>query len=270
MNLKIGISPCPNDTYIFEAIAQRQLGLPDTTFEFVFEDIETLNEMAARQQLDLVKISYANFVHVSQHYALLKSGGALGKGVGPLLISKTVLTPAALGNVKVAIPGLHTTANFLLTFAAPELMNKKAYRFDQIEDAVISGEAAAGVIIHENRFTYAEKGLHKIMDLGSCWESATGLPIPLGGIAIRRTLPSKLQHQVNDLIAASIESADRRPQKITPFIRSHAQEMDEAVMQKHIELYVNSFSKDVGTEGLQAVNKMCEVLKWPFNQPIFI
>jgi 1,4-dihydroxy-6-naphthoate synthase len=270
MKLKIGISPCPNDTYIFEAIFQQQACLPNCSFDFVFEDVETLNEMAARQELDIVKISYANYFNVMRDYILLKSGGAMGQGVGPLLISRQIILPEAISDAKIAIPGFHTTAHFLLSFAFPDLTHKQALRFDQIEDAVLKGEADAGVIIHENRFTYADKGLHKIMDLGTYWETSTGLPIPLGAIAIRRSLPPALQQEVNELVKESIRIADLRPTLITPFIREHAREMKEEVMAKHIDLYVNAFSKDVGTEGLQAVEKMRQVLKVQSQYQIFI
>lgn len=270
MKLKIGISPCPNDTYIFEAIFNRKFTSEDITFEFVFEDVQTLNEMALKHELDIVKISYAHYFSVMEHYTMLRSGGAMGNGVGPLLISKRVMPAEEVKNCMIAIPGINTTANFLLTFAFPDIQHKIAYSFDKIESAVLNHEMDAGVIIHENRFTYADKGLHKIMDLGTYWEQKTSLPIPLGGIAISRQIPYPVQLQVNDLIRRSIEIANEHKEVLNAFIKNNAQEMSEDVMKKHIALYVNGFSMDIGKDGEQAVEKMKEILNIDSNTKMFI
>ncbi len=270
MKLKIGISPCPNDTYIFEAIYNHKVVSEDIEFEFVFEDVQTLNEMALKHELDIVKISYAHYFSVMEPYAMLRSGGAMGNGVGPLLISKKIIPAEEVKNCVIAIPGINTTANFLLTFAFPDIKQRIPCSFDKIESAVLHHEVDAGVIIHENRFTYAEKGLHKIMDLGTYWEQKTSLPIPLGGIAISRKLSHSLQLQVNNLIRQSIEIADKHKEILNDFIKGHAQEMSEDVMKKHIALYVNDFSKDIGTDGIYAVEKMKEVLNIDSNTKMFI
>lgn len=270
MKLTIGISPCPNDTFIFEAIYMQKFTLLDIEFEFIFEDVQTLNEMAALNKLDIVKISYAHYFNVLKHYVMLRSGGALGKGVGPLLVSKKPWKLDNLESKPVAIPGINTTANFLLTFACSKLKNKIAYKFDKIEDAILSGEVEAGVIIHENRFTYQEKGLLEIMDLGMHWEQRSGMPIPLGGIAIKRTLPYKLQWDINKLIKTSVEDAFLNSNRLTDFIKMHAQEMSETVIKQHIELYVNDYSLDVGAAGEKAVLTMKNALGISSNEKIFI
>jgi 1,4-dihydroxy-6-naphthoate synthase len=270
MKIRIGISPCPNDTYIFEAIYHQKVALKDTTFEFVFEDVETLNEMASKQALDMVKISYAHYFSIIDQYCMLRSGGALGNGVGPLLIAKTPISIPELINSQIAVPGKHTTAHFLLSFAWPQLKNKRYFRFEKIEEAILQNIVDAGVIIHENRFTYQEKGLHLLMDLGQYWETQTALPIPLGGIAISRTIPHDIQLQINALLKSSIEWANQQPSKINEFISLHAQEMNEEVMKQHISLYVNEYSLDVGMLGEQAVHKMKEVLNISSNKPLFI
>lgn len=270
MKLKTGISPCPNDTFIFEAIATSKLRLTDVAFDFVFEDVQTLNEMATSGALDIVKVSYAHYFSILDSYIMLRAGGAMGIGVGPLLISKNNVTPQDLITGTVAIPGVHTTANLLLSLAFPDIKNKMAIRFENIEQAVLNEDADAGVIIHENRFTYLEKGLKKIADLGEMWEQQTGFPIPLGGIAIRRALPHVLQCNINNLIKQSVETAFLNKPLLSNFIKAKAQEMNEEVMKKHIDLYVNSYSYDVGEEGEQAVNYMGSVLQPGSTLKIFI
>lgn len=270
MRLTIGISPCPNDTYIFEAIHQSNIDTDGIDFAFVFEDVETLNEMASAQKLDIVKISYAHYFSVCENYIMCRSGGAMGFGVGPLLISAGNPDHFDAATASIAIPGLHTTANFLLQYAFPQAANKKPMRFDRIENALLSGEEEAGVIIHENRFTYAAKGLQKIMDLGEYWEESTGLPIPLGGIAVRRNLQIDVQQRIDKLIRESLLYARRRQEKLSAFIRKNAQEMNDDVMKNHIDLYVNDFSLDAGKKGEKALHKMMEILHVSTTQSIFI
>jgi len=258
MKLTLGFSPCPNDTFIFDALIHHKIDTEGLDFEVFFDDVETLNQKAVNGELDITKLSFHAFAHVAEQYALLDSGSALGFGVGPLLICKNeeLLQPGALENsdLKVAIPGKLTTANFLLGIAHPELTNKVLTVFSDIENAVLTGEVDMGLIIHENRFTYAERGLHKIVDLGSFWENLTGCAIPLGGIVINRNLDAEVQQKVNRILRKSVEFAFANPKSGLSFIREHAQEMEEAVMYKHIELYVNQYSLDLGVEGRKAID----------------
>jgi 1,4-dihydroxy-6-naphthoate synthase len=258
MKLTLGFSPCPNDTFIFDALIHHKIDTEGLEFEVYFDDVETLNQKAVNGELDITKLSFHAFAHVSQQYALLDAGSALGFGVGPLLICKeeALLLPGALDNtnLRIAIPGKLTTANFLLSIAYPELTNKVLTVFSDIEDSVLTGKTDLGLIIHENRFTYAERGLHKIMDLGNFWESKTGCAIPLGGIVINRRLDTDIQQKVNRILRKSVEFAFANPKSGIDFIRQHAQEMEEAVMYKHIDLYVNKYSLDLGTEGRKAID----------------
>jgi 1,4-dihydroxy-6-naphthoate synthase len=267
--LTLGFSPCPNDTFIFDALVNGKIDTGDFEFEVVLEDVQTLNNWAREGKLDISKISYGVLPHLLGQYAVLKSGGALGKGVGPLLISKEPLSFEAsdldalrdkVGQIPIAIPGEHTTAHFLFSQAFPNAANKTFVRFDDIEDFVLSGKGL-GVIIHENRFTYQLKGLHKWMDLGSYWEETTSFPIPLGGIVIRKSLDSSVQQQIDSLIRQSLEYSFARYPELTDYIRMHSQEMSEEVMRQHINLYVNDFSLDMGESGRAAIEKLLETLK---------
>ena len=258
MKLTLGFSPCPNDTFIFDALIHHKIDTEGLEFEVFFDDVETLNQKAVNGELDITKLSFHAFAHVAEKYALLDAGSALGFGVGPLLICKNeeLLKPGALENtsLKLAIPGKLTTANFLLGIAYPELTNKVLTVFSDIENAVLTGAVDMGLIIHENRFTYAERGLHKIVDLGSFWENLTGCAIPLGGIVINRNLDLEIQQKVNRILRKSVEFAFANPKSGLSFIREHAQEMEEAVMYKHIELYVNEYSLELGVEGRKAID----------------
>lgn len=260
MKLTLGFSPCPNDTFIFDALIHKKIDTGDLDFEVSFEDVETLNQQAFNQQLDITKLSYHAFAYATENYQLLDAGSALGFGVGPLLIShkdfdlsRLKNTPSAL---KVGIPGKYTTANFLLSIAYPELINKEELLFSDIEQKLIDQEIDLGLIIHENRFTYQEKGLVKIMDLGDFWERHSGCAIPLGGIVIKRELPEAIKQQVNHLIRESVEFAFANPSSGLEFIKQHAQSMEEEVMFKHINLYVNDYSKNLGPEGRKAIDNM--------------
>ncbi|AYL98605.1 menaquinone biosynthesis family protein [Mucilaginibacter celer] len=268
MKLTLGFSPCPNDTFIFDALIHHKIDTEGLEFEVFYDDVETLNQKAFRGELDITKLSYHAFAYVTDKYVLLDSGSALGFGVGPLLISDLEISiedmeknqindPKSGKRVPViGIPGKYTTANFLLGLAFPEATNKKEIVFSEIEDSVLDGRIDIGLIIHENRFTYQDKGLKKIIDLGDYWEQRTGCAIPLGGIVANRKLPLDVQHKINRVLRKSVEFAFANPKSGLEFIREHAQEMSEEVMYKHIELYVNQYSVDLGVEGRKAINLM--------------
>lgn len=253
MKLTLCFSTCPNDTFIFDALVNGRIDNKGLAFDLHLADIDDLNKIALRGEADITKISFNAFSKVTDTYQLLTSGSALGRGVGPLLVSRRVIYPDEIDSIKVAIPGLETTANMLFTIAYPNVRNKQVYLFSDIEEAILTGEVDAGVIIHENRFTYQKKGLKKIVDLGEFWEKETKLPIPLGGIVIRRELPTELKNTVNSLLQKSVEYAFAHPKDSYPFVKKYAQAMDEEVMYKHIELYVNNYSIDLGTEGKNAI-----------------
>lgn len=258
MKLSLGFSPCPNDTFIFDALIHHKIDTEGLEFEVFFDDVETLNQKALKGTLDISKLSFHAFAHVASQYALLDSGSALGFGVGPLLICKDerFLDPSNLEqlNPRIGIPGVLTTANFLLGIAYPNLQNKVLKVFSEIETSLLSGEIDLGLIIHENRFTYAKKGLLKIVDLGFFWENLTGCAIPLGGIVINRNIDLEIQHKVNRVLRKSVDYAFANPKSGINFIREHAQEMEESVMYKHIDLYVNQYSLDLGAEGRKAID----------------
>lgn len=259
MKLTLGFSPCPNDTFIFDALVTKKIDTEDFEFDVVLEDVQTLNDWAIQSRLDISKISYGVLSLVLNDYILLNSGGALGKSAGPLLIAKSQITTSRVPGLKIAIPGENTTAHMLFKMVFPEAVNKQFMIFHQIEDAVLSGEADAGVIIHENRFTYQQKGLHKIMDLGEFWEKETNVPIPLGGIVAKRSLNTSVINKVDSLIRKSLEYAFEHYPEITEYVKQHSQEMSEDVMRKHIDLYVNNYSLDLGEEGKQAVKKILQL-----------
>ena len=261
MELSLGFSPCPNDTFIFDALVNGKIDTEGITFKPVLEDVQTLNRWAIEKKLDISKISYGVLPLVTQNYNLLNSGGALGKGVGPLLIARQPVDQIYenINNILVAIPGENTTAHLLFSYAFPTANKKQFLVFNEIEDAVISGKADAGVIIHENRFTYQDKDLVKLMDLGEYWEQKTGSPIPLGGIVARKNIDPKLQQQIDRLIRKSLEYSYENYPAISPYVSQHSQEMSEEVMRKHIELYVNNFSLDLGEEGRAAVAIFLEI-----------
>lgn len=252
MKLTIGYSPCPNDCFIFDALIHGKIDTEGLQFEVRLEDVESLNQKALHGYLDITKLSYHAYAYALQHYILLKAGSALGFNCGPLLVHSAKFK-LDLENMKVAIPGKYTTANLLLSIAFPKLTNKKEYVFSEIENAVLTGEVDAGLIIHENRFTYQEKGLEKILDLGEYWDAMIHAPIPLGGIVIKRNLDPELQQKVNRLIKKSVEFAFANPESSMDYVKAHAQEMSEEVMKKHIALYVNDFSIDLGEKGINAV-----------------
>jgi 1,4-dihydroxy-6-naphthoate synthase len=261
MTLTLGFSPCPNDTFIFDALVNGGLDTGDLRFEPVLEDVETLNRWAAEGRLNLTKLSYSAFLHLTDRYALLRAGSALGRGVGPLLLSRAPLAEGKnldewMRTARIAIPGKHTTANLLLSLAFPHATNKSEVLFSDIERAVLAGEFDAGLVIHESRFTYATRGLHKLLDLGDWWEQETDAAIPLGGICARRDLPTEVIKQVDNLLRQSIEDAWKRHPQLSPYVVQHAQEMKEEVMRQHIALYVNEHTKNLGEEGEHAVQTL--------------
>ena len=266
MKLTLGFSPCPNDTFIFDAMVNGKIDTHGLSFEVVLEDVETLNKFAGDQKLDITKLSYSSFLQNLVEYALLHSGSALGKGVGPLLVCRKSelekwndrdLRSAA----KIAIPGRNTTANLLLSLAFPEIANKQEIIFSEIEQAVLSGAFDMGLIIHESRFTYEQKGLVKVLDLGDWWENKTNALIPLGCIAIKRDIDKEIAKKVDSIIKESIQYAWGNYPALSDFVKEHAQEMQEDVMRKHIELYVNNYTKDLGDEGRRAVTRLFEEAK---------
>jgi len=279
MKLTLGFSPCPNDTFIFDALIHHKIDTEGLEFEVFFDDVETLNQKAFKGVLDVTKLSYHAFAYVVDQYALLDSGSALGFGVGPMLISKKQISVSDLQQdplkYKIGIPGKYTTANFLLGLAFPKSQNKQEMIFSGIEDALLNDEIDIGLIIHENRFTYQDKGLQKIIDLGDYWEKQTGCAIPLGGIVVNRKLPPDVQLKLNRVLRKSVEFAFANPKSGLDFIRKHSQEMSEEVMYKHIDLYVNQYSVDLGTEGRKAINLLFEKALHnqvipPITQQIFL
>lgn len=249
----LGYSTCPNDTYIFEALVHGRVPCGDIGFEVVLKDVEALNQDARRGVLDFSKLSFAALGHLLPRYGLLRCGAALGRGCGPLIIARPGTDPNQLGRRPVAVPGLWTTACLLLGLYLGDRPLLAPMPFDRIMPAVASGEVPFGVIIHEGRFTYSDHGLEMIADLGRWWEAESGLPIPLGGIAARRDLPAGVVRTVDQALGRSVAHARRNPDDSRPYIRRHAQEMDPTVIDRHIELYVNAFSIDLGPEGEAAV-----------------
>lgn len=262
MKFTLAFSPCPNDTFIFDALVNNKIDTQGFEFEVLLEDVQTLNQLALQNKIDFSKISYGVLPLVADNYFLLNSGGALGEGVGPLLISKNKVESESIINKTIAIPGKNTTAHVLFSLAFPNAKHKIFKVFNEIEDAVLSGEVDAGVIIHENRFTYQDKGLFKIIDLGDFWELKTELPIPLGGIVAKKTIHESIIKKIDNLIQQSVRySFENNYDVLSDYVRSHAQEMSEDVMRKHISLYVNNYSLELGVKGKNAVEKFVEVFK---------
>ncbi|CAH1000352.1 1,4-dihydroxy-6-naphtoate synthase [Neolewinella maritima] len=252
--LSIGFSPCPNDTFIFDALVHQRIDTEGLTFDVTLADVEELNQRAFRGELEVTKLSYHALGFLLEQYNLLNAGSALGRGVGPLLVrAKTENFGGVNSGTTAVIPGKYTTANYLLGLAYPEVVHKTPLLFSEIEQAVLSGQYDTGLLIHENRFTYAARGLSKIIDLGEYWEQSTGMPIPLGGIAVRNDLPREVQERVDRVLARSVQYAFDHPEASRSYVRAHAQEMDAQVIQKHIALYVNDYTRSLGEEGRAAV-----------------
>lgn len=261
MNFTLGFSPCPNDTFIFDALVNHKIDTGNFTFDVRLADVETLNELAINQILDFTKISYGVLPLIAKNYKVLNSGSALGKGVGPLLISKKPVDYNDVDKHTITIPGENTTAHLLFSLAFPQAKNKIFKRYDEIENSVLESGNVLGVIIHENRFTYMDKGLHKIIDLGNFWEEKTYLPIPLGGIAGKRSINENILMQMDALIKESMEYAFEHYPLITDYVKQHSQEMETEVMKKHIDLYVNKYSINLGEEGRNAIQKFMAIYR---------
>lgn len=258
VKLRIGFSPCPNDTFVFDALVNGKIDAGNLRFEPFMADVEELNRRAFAGELPITKLSYHALGYLLPHYQLLRSGSALGNNCGPLLVARRAMTRAEIAKALIAIPGNYTTANFLLCIAYPEARHKREVLFSDIEHAVLTGNADCGLIIHENRFTYAERGLVKLCDLGEFWETHTAMPIPLGGIAIQRQLSTALKLQVECLLRQSVQYAFDHTDDVMPFVRQHAQTMQDSVMQQHIALYVNDYTLDLGEKGAKAVQTLFE------------
>ena len=252
--LSLGISPCPNDTFMFWHLVHESV----FDVDLHFRDIEALNADAARHAFDVTKLSVPAAAANADHYGVLNAGAALGRGCGPLVVAREACALEELEGKSVAIPGERTTANLLLRIFGPGSLQTTALRFDQIMPAVAAGEYDAGLIIHESRFTYPAHGLAKVADLGELWEADTGLPIPLGLIAARRNLPRDVTHGLEQALRSSIGAAFDGPDRTWGFVREHSQEMSDDVCRQHIGLYVNEFSIDLGEEGRTAVDALLE------------
>ncbi len=259
MKLTLGLSPCPNDTFIFDALINNKIDTEGLDFEVTFADIEQLNKWAFSARLDITKLSFSAFEECISKYVLLDSGSALGTGCGPLLIKKPETHFDA--SSKIAIPGKHTTANQLLNMAHPNYLNRHEVLFSNIENEILLDNYAAGLVIHESRFTFHKKGLVKLVDLGQFWEEKTHLPIPLGGIVIRRVLPRDIQKKVERVLRKSVEFAFLNRKSPMDFVKYHAQEIDADVINSHIALYVNKYTLSLGEEGREAVSLFCTKLK---------
>ncbi|HOA38432.1 MAG: 1,4-dihydroxy-6-naphthoate synthase [Bacteroidetes bacterium] len=259
MLLTLGFSPCPNDTFIFDALVNKHIDPGPFQFELALEDVQTLNEWALQDKLDISKISYGVWPLVKNKYRLLESGGALGNGCGPLLIAREPIAENKVNELRIAIPGRNTTAHLLFSMVYPQARNKVFMVFNEIEQALLDGQVDAGVIIHENRFTYAARGLVKITDLGERWEKTLDCPVPLGAIVVKKTTDEKTAALLEEKIRESIQwSFDRYP-KLSPFVYKHAQEMSEDVMRQHIDLYVNAHSLRLGLKEKEAIRQLEKV-----------
>jgi 1,4-dihydroxy-6-naphthoate synthase len=259
MKLTLGFSPCPNDTFIFDALVNGRIDTEGLEFDYFLADVEELNRKAFTSEVDITKISCHAYAYAARNYLILDSGSALGFGNGPLLISKQVLDPGNLNNARIAIPGRYTTANLLFSISWPEAQTKREYLFSDIEDVLLRDEADAGLLIHETRFTYQKKGLHKIADLGEFWESLTGLPIPLGSIVIHRRIPEVIAVKFNRVLRRSIEYAGENSLASYDFVAANAREMDSSVMNNHIRLFVNDFTVQLGSEGREALTELFKI-----------
>ncbi|MCJ7820751.1 MAG: 1,4-dihydroxy-6-naphthoate synthase [Bacteroidales bacterium] len=261
MKLKIGFSPCPNDTFIFDAMVHGRIDTEGLEFDYFLADVEDLNRKAFDGEVDITKISCHAYTYVAGDYLIMDSGSALGYGNGPLLISKNYIDPSELSKARIAIPGKYTTANLLLSIAWPEVGSKTEYLFSEIEEALLNDKADAGLIIHETRFTYHTKGLRMIADMGKYWEDLTGLPIPLGLIVINRRIPSEIALRVNRILRKSIEYAFEDSSASYDFVASNAREMDSKVMNNHIKLFVNEYSIQLGHNGREAISTLFRIAR---------
>jgi 1,4-dihydroxy-6-naphthoate synthase len=255
-SLTLGFSPCPNDTFMFYPLVHGLVDTSGLSFRERLEDVETLNRLALAGELDVTKVSYHALGHIREQYALLRSGSALGRGCGPLLVAREEIDPADLRGLRIAVPGQYTTALLLLRLLDPILDNFIVMPFNEIMDAVLTGKADAGLVIHESRFTYQDLGLHRLVDLGEWWEGETGLPIPLGGIVARRSLGAETIAVIERALRAGVAYARSHPTEAAGYIHEHAQEISDEVCAAHIGLYVNDFSTELGAEGERAIAEL--------------
>ena len=253
MRLTLGFSPCPNDTFIFDAMVHGRIDTEGLEFDYFLTDVEELNLKALTSEVDITKISYHAYAYVAKNYLILDAGSALGHRNGPLLISKRRIGISELPKLMIAIPGKYTTANLLFSIAWPEVKNKTEYLFSKIEDALLADEVDAGLIIHETRFTYYRRGLHKLADMGEYWETLTGLPIPLGAIVIKRNIPDDIAQKVNRVVRRSLEYAYKDSFASYDFVSGNAREMDSTIMNNHIKLFVNEYTLNLGPKGREAI-----------------
>jgi 1,4-dihydroxy-6-naphthoate synthase len=259
MKLTLGFSPCPNDTFIFDAMVHGRIDTEGLEFDYFLSDVEGLNKLALSSKVDIIKVSYHAYSYLAKDYLILDSGSALGHRNGPLLISKRDISSSDLTEARIAIPGKYTTANLLFSIAWPDAKNKVEYLFSDIPDALLRGEVDAGLIIHETRFTYASKGLTKISDLGEFWEKLTGYPIPLGAIVINRNIPEDIALKVNRIVRKSLEYAYKDSFAAYRFVVENANDMDSTVMNNHIKLFVNEYTLNLGAKGREAVLEMFRI-----------
>ena len=259
MKLTLGFSPCPNDTFIFDAMVHGRIDTEGLEFDYFLAHVEELNRKALAAEVNITKISYHAYAYVAQNYLILDSGSALGYRNGPLLISKRLINPSHLADMRIAIPGKYTTANLLFSIAWPEATNKTEYLFSDIDEALLKDEVDAGLIIHETRFTYSKKGLHKIADMGEYWEKLTGLPIPLGTIVINRNIPDDIAQKVNRILQKSLEYAYKDSFASYDFVAGNAKEMNSTVMNNHIKLFVNEYTLSLGNKGREAINMLFRI-----------
>ena len=259
MRLTLGFSPCPNDTFIFDAMVHGRIDTEGLEFDYFLTDVEELNRKALSSDVDITKISYHAYAYAAENYLILDAGSALGHRNGPLLISKRRIRVAELPGLKIAIPGKLTTANLLFSIAWPEVRNKTEYLFSKIEDALLKDEVDAGLIIHETRFTYYKRGLHKLADMGEYWETLTGFPIPLGAIVIKRNIPDDIAKKVNRIVRRSLEYAYKDSFASYDFVAGNAREMDSTVMNNHIKLFVNEYTLNLGKKGREAIIEMFRI-----------
>jgi 1,4-dihydroxy-6-naphthoate synthase len=261
MKLTLGFSPCPNDTFIFDAMVHGRIDTEGLEFDYFLADVEELNRRALSSAVDVTKVSYHGYSYMAGNYLILDSGSALGHRNGPLVVSKREIDSSDLSRARIAIPGRYTTANLLFSIAWPDAKNKKEYLFSDIPDILLRDEADAGLIIHETRFTYAKLGLTRIADLGEFWEKLTGLPIPLGAIVIKRNIPEDIALKVNRIIRRSLEYAYKDSFASYRFVTENANDMDSTVMNNHIKLFVNEFTLNLGSKGKEAINEMFRIAK---------
>jgi 1,4-dihydroxy-6-naphthoate synthase len=259
MKLTLGFSPCPNDTFIFDAMVHGRIDTEGLEFDYFLADVEELNRRALSSEVDITKVSYHAYSYMAMDYLILDSGSALGHRNGPLLVSRREINPSDLNAARIAIPGRYTTANLLFSIAWPDAVNKKEYLFSDIPAALLGDEVDAGLIIHETRFTYAKMGLIRIADMGEFWEKLTGLPIPLGAIVIKRNIPREIALKVNRVLRNSLEYAYKDSSASYGFVSENASDMNSTIMNSHIQLFVNEFTLNLGVKGREAINELFRI-----------